>query len=156
PAEPIMVRQQLAAVFGPLRPQAIKTGMLFSAGIIHEVSRVLSSVRKGPPLIVDPVLVATSGTPLLQPDAVHALQDELLPYATLITPNVPEAEALTGLTMRQQGDMRTAARLLRNRFGCAVLIKGGHLPNAKQAIDFFCDKKTELLLSAPLFRGAAT
>jgi hydroxymethylpyrimidine/phosphomethylpyrimidine kinase len=156
PAALSIVRQQLTAVFETLRPQAIKTGMLFSAAIIREVTKFLKSARKTAPLIVDPVMVATSGARLLEPNAVQALQEDLLPQCTLVTPNVPEAEALTGLALREPEDLRTAARLLRQRFGCAVLIKGGHLPNTKQAIDLFYDKKTELLLRAPFIRGVST
>jgi hydroxymethylpyrimidine/phosphomethylpyrimidine kinase len=156
PTDTVMVRQQLAAVFGGLRPQAIKTGVLFSAAIIREVSKFLTSARTRVPLIVDPVMVATSGTRLLQPNAVRTLQEYLLPQCTLVTPNVPEAEVLTGLTLHEPDDMRSAARILRRRFGCAVLIKGGHLPNTQQAIDLFYDKKTELLLRAPFVPGISS
>jgi hydroxymethylpyrimidine/phosphomethylpyrimidine kinase len=130
--------------------------MLFSSAIIRQVSKFLRSTRNVAPLIVDPVMVATSGTRLLKPEAVRTLEEELLPYCTLVTPNVPEAEALTSVAIRDPEDMRAAARRLRDRFGCAVLIKGGHLPNTGQAIDLFYDKKTELLLSAPFLRHAST
>lgn len=154
--EPRMVRKQLEAVFSELRPQAVKTGMLFSCEIIREVAAFLAGTKKLPPLIVDPVMVATSGARLLKPDAVAALEHELLPRATLLTPNVPEAEALTGLSIQEPEDLRTAARMLRARHGCAVLVKGGHLADARNAVDLFYDGRTELLLSAPFVAGVST
>jgi hydroxymethylpyrimidine/phosphomethylpyrimidine kinase len=155
-AEPDIVRKQLEAVFAELPPQAMKTGMLFSADIIREVAAFVSRLRKRPPLVVDPVMVATSGALLLKPDAVRTLKERLLPLATLVTPNVPEAKALTGLAIREPEDLRTAARLLQKSFRCAVLVKGGHLPGARVAIDLFYDGKVELLLSAPFVRGVST
>ncbi len=155
-AEPATVRQQLQAVFSELRPQAIKTGMLFSSEIIREVAAFLARTPKRPPLIVDPVMIATSGASLLKADSVKALKDELLPRATLLTPNLPEAEALTGLPIREPEDLRTAARWLRNRYHCAVLMKGGHLADSRNAVDLFYDGKTELLLSAPFVVGVST
>jgi hydroxymethylpyrimidine/phosphomethylpyrimidine kinase len=156
PAGVRLVRQQLRAVFAALPPHAIKTGMLCSAAIIREVTQFLRTRRNTAPLIVDPVMVATSGARLLEPTAMHALQENLLSQCTLVTPNVAEVEALTGLILREPEDMRAAARWLHRRFGCAVLIKGGHLPKAKQATDLFYDRKTELLLSAPFVRRGST
>jgi hydroxymethylpyrimidine/phosphomethylpyrimidine kinase len=116
----------------------------------------LSHWIKKRPLIVDPVMVSTSGAPLLEPEAVECLREELLPLATLITPNLDEAKALCGIPIIEPEDLRTAARLLRQQFRCAVLIKGGHLPDAKDAVDIFYDGKTELLLSAPFIKGVRT
>jgi hydroxymethylpyrimidine/phosphomethylpyrimidine kinase len=151
-----MVRKQLEAVFSELRPQAIKTGMLFSSEIIREVAAFFACTRKLPPLIVDPVMVATSGASLLKPDAVEALKNELLPRATLLTPNIPEAEALAGLPIREPEDLRTVARWLQRHYRCAVLIKGGHLADSRNAVDLFYDGTTELLLSAPFVGGVST
>jgi hydroxymethylpyrimidine/phosphomethylpyrimidine kinase len=156
PATPALVRAQLEAVFAELRPQAVKTGMLFSAAIIAEVARFLSALRHPPPLIVDPVMIATSGARLLKPDAIETLKQALLPLATLVTPNVPEAEALTGFPIHEPEDLRTTARLLRQHYRCAVLLKGGHLADARHAVDIFYDRPTELLLSAPYVRGVST
>lgn len=153
---PAMLRQQLEAVFAELPPRAAKTGMLFSTALIREVASFWNRLRQRPPLIVDPVLIATSGARLLQPSAVRALRDDLLPLATLATPNVPEAEALTGVPIREPEDLRAVARLLRRRLGCAVLLKGGHLPDTGTAVDLFYDGRTELLLSAPFIRGVST
>lgn len=151
-----MVRRQLEAVFAELPPRAIKTGMLFSAAIVGEVARFLAGLRRRPPVIVDPVMVASSGARLLKPDAVRALKEELLPLATLITPNAPEAEALTGLAIHEPEDLRTAARQLRRAYRCAVLLKGGHLADSRQAVDLFYDGQTERLLSAPRVQGVST
>jgi len=107
-------------------------------------------------LVVDPVMVATSGARLLESDAVKSLERDLFPLATLITPNVPEAELLMGLTIRSPMELRQAARGLQKKYGCAVLAKGGHLQGVRQAIDIFCDGRNELLLTAPLIRGRKT
>jgi hydroxymethylpyrimidine/phosphomethylpyrimidine kinase len=155
PSEPFMVSAQLGAVFMEWRPQAVKTGMLFSAEIVGEIVKFLTQSKTRPPLIVDPVLSATSGARLLEPEAVEALKQRLLPLATLVTPNIPEAEALTGLDIGEPEDMRRAARLLRKNFGCPALIKGGHLAEACDAVDIFYDGKTELLLSAPFIKGVS-
>jgi hydroxymethylpyrimidine/phosphomethylpyrimidine kinase len=152
-----LVRQQLEAVFTELRPQAAKTGMLFSAEIIAAVVRFWRRGQR-PPLVVDPVMVASSGARLLQPEAVELMRTGLLPLADLITPNLDEAEALTGARLREPEDLRTAARTLGREYRCAVLVKGGHLADYPQAVDIFYDgrTKTELLLSAPYVRGVAT
>ena len=151
---PSMVLAQIEAVFAELPPRAVKTGMLFSAEIIQAVARWFRAHPS--PLIVDPVMIATSGAPLLQPDALRALTRDLLPLATLVTPNVPEAEALLGVTIREPEDLRQAARALHERFGCAALVKGGHLHGTRQAIDVFYDGRTELLLSSPRILGVST
>jgi hydroxymethylpyrimidine/phosphomethylpyrimidine kinase len=150
-----IVRAQIEAVFNELPPRAAKTGMLFSAEIIRAVACAFMGA-KGCPLVVDPVMVATSGARLLKPEAVHALTRELFPLAILVTPNVPEAEALLGISIREPEDLRQAACALHDRFGCAALVKGGHLPNTREAIDVFFDGETELLLIAPRVRGVNT
>ncbi|MDB6030625.1 MAG: thiD [Verrucomicrobiales bacterium] len=146
---PKLVRQQLEAVFEALPPHAIKTGMLFSKRIIQEVTRFLRTLKKAPPLIVDPVMMSTSGSLLLQRNAIKALTHELFRLAALITPNIPEAEALGAPIVRDPEDLRIAVRHLHDLFGCAVLLKGGHLGKTKESVDIFYDGKTELLLSAP-------
>jgi hydroxymethylpyrimidine/phosphomethylpyrimidine kinase len=155
PVPPGFVLSQLEAVFTELPPRAMKTGMLFSVEIIEAVTCFLSKRRGRAPLIVDPVMVATSGAGLLKGDALAALHS-LLRIADLVTPNVPEAEALIGSSIKEPEDMRSAARRLYSQFGCAVLMKGGHLPEAQQAIDIFYDRRTELLLSAPFVQGVST
>jgi len=154
-ARPAIVRQQMEAVFTELPPAAVKTGMLNSAAIIRTVAKFLREVRR-PPLVVDPVMVATSGARLLEPSAVRALTEDLLPWATLVTPNLAEAETLLGAKLRSVEDLRWAAKTLHQRFHCAALVKGGHLAGLKEAVDIFFDGKTELLLSAPRVQGVRT
>lgn len=156
PATPEFVTLQLKAVFAELPPHAIKTGMLYSAAIIEAVACFLERVRWAGPLIIDPVMVATSGAMLLEKSAVDALRTRLLPMAGLITPNIPEAEALTGNSIREPEHVRAAARQLHSEFGCAVLLKGGHLRGVSEALDIFYDGKMELLLRAPFVRGVST
>jgi len=155
PATPEFVILQLQAVVSELPPHAIKTGMLLSADIIEAVASFLKRDRKCP-LIVDPVMVATSGAPLLEKSAIKALCTTLLPKADLMTPNIPEAEALTGVRVHDPEQLRKSARQLHAQFGCAVLLKGGHLPRANEALDIFYDGQTELLLRGPFVRGVST
>lgn len=150
-----IIRDQIEAVRTELRPRAIKTGMLFSREIIRVVVEALAR-DSGPPLVVDPVMVASSGRRLLAPRALKALQKELLPIATLVTPNVCEAEVLTGLRMDSPEDLRRAGREIRARYGCAALVKGGHLRGAREAVDFFYDGTTELMLIAPFLSDIKT
>ncbi len=152
PASPKMVRKQMDAVFAELHPAAVKTGMLYSTGIIREVARFFSR-QKCPQLVVDPVMVATSGARLLKSAALDLLKAELLPQSLLVTPNLAEAEILVGARLQTPEDMREAARAIHARFKCAALVKGGHLRGLTQAIDIFYDGKQELLLSAPFIKG---
>ncbi|MEK7684301.1 MAG: bifunctional hydroxymethylpyrimidine kinase/phosphomethylpyrimidine kinase [Verrucomicrobiota bacterium] len=150
-----IVRDQIAAVFAELPPAAVKTGMLFSTELIRVVAEFFKGQRH-PPLIVDPVMVATSGARLLKPAAVNAMQKKLLPLAALTTPNLDEAELLSGRELRSVEDMRSAARTIHSRYGCAALIKGGHLRGLSEAADIFYDGQTELLLTAPFVKGLST
>ncbi len=150
-----IVRRQIEAVFAELRPAAVKTGMLYSAPIIRVVAESFRR-RRPVPLVVDPVMVSTSGAQLLQPDAVKALCAKLFPLATLVTPNLDEAEILVGAKLTSVTDLRAAARTLQQQFGCPALVKGGHLRGLKQAVDIFYDGQQELLLSAPFIRGVST
>lgn len=156
PARIDIVRQQITAVLDELTPQAVKTGMLYSAGIIRVVAALLSELKPRLPLVVDPVMVATSGAALLQPSAARALRTQLLPLATVITPNLLEAEALTGKRVQTPEELRAAARELHDISGAAVLVKGGHLKGTREAMDLFWDGRTELLLTAPFVRGIQT
>ena len=155
-ATPVVVRQQIEAVFAELRPAAVKTGLLYSAAIIRTVAEFFRA-HPGVPLVVDPVMLATSGVRLLQPAAESTLLKHLLPLATLVTPNLDEAVMLVGRPLREPEDLRRAARVIHARFGCAVLVKGGHLKTAgREAIDIFFDGTTELLLRAPFVAGIST
>ncbi len=158
PVSPRMVRAQLEALFEELPPRAVKTGMLYSAEIIRTVARFFEALRGSgayPPLVVDPVMVATSGAVLLRSDAVRALCERLLPLARLITPNADEAALLTGRKLRTLADLRDAAAALHRGFGCAALVKGGHLPLA-EAVDVFFDGQQWLMLRARRIRGVST
>jgi len=117
---------QIDAVFDDFRIAAVKTGMLRTAATVRVVARALRGRRV--PFVLDPVMIASSGAALLAPGAVDALVDELLPLATLLTPNLPEAEALTGLRIDSARAMDKACEALLARGARAVLLKGGHLP----------------------------
>jgi hydroxymethylpyrimidine kinase/phosphomethylpyrimidine kinase len=151
---PQLIEQQIAAVFFEMPPAAIKTGMLYSRRNIAAVIRALRTYQR--PLIVDPVMVSTSGRRLLERSAMSLLQNELLARASLVTPNLHEAEILSGLKIRSLEDMKEAARKIHERFGCAVLVKGGHLDNSKEAIDVFFDGKQAVVLKARRVRGIRT
>lgn len=107
----------------------MKTGMLDSTALVRTVVEFLGGWGAArPSLVVDPVMVATSGARLLRASTVRVLEGPILPLARLATPNLDEARVLTGIEVREPEDLRRAARILRDRFGCAALIKGGHLP----------------------------
>ena len=146
-----MVREQLAAVFEGNKPKAAKTGMLLTARNVEVVAEWF--IKRRLPLVVDPVMLSTSGAILLKPSAVKVIQKKLLPVAKLVTPNVPEAEALTGLRIREPEDLRTAARVLFEKYGCAVLVKGGHLRGLNEAADVLFDGREEWLFSLPRVKG---
>jgi hydroxymethylpyrimidine/phosphomethylpyrimidine kinase len=118
---------QMRLVLDDIGADAIKTGMLHSAEVINTVADVIEELGGDIPLVVDPVMVAKGGDRLLQEAATHALQAKLVARADMVTPNVPEAEVLTGTTIRDLHDMRHAARLLLSLGPRAVLVKGGHL-----------------------------
>jgi hydroxymethylpyrimidine/phosphomethylpyrimidine kinase len=148
PCSPRMVRAQMEAVAAEFQISAAKTGMLYSATIVREVAAFFRRSRRIP-LVVDPVMISTSGRRLLQADAVKTLKRELLPLATVVTPNVAEAEVLTGKKIATVEDLREAARTIHELFGCAALVKGGHLRGADSAVDALCAKEGEWLVSAP-------
>lgn len=134
--EPGLVQAQLESVYGDFPVCAVKTGMLFSAEIMTIVANFLAS-RPQVLLVVDPVMIAKGGAALLQEEAVETLRTRLLPLASLITPNVPEAEVLTGLPIRNTSDMEAAARCLLGMGAAAVLLKGGHRSDVPYAEDLF-------------------
>lgn len=120
-----MVKAQLEAIFDDIPPRAVKTGMLSSASIVETVADFLAS-HGGRPLIVDPVMAATSGAVLLEKDAIEVYKKKLIPLSTLITPNIPEAEILSGMKISNEEDMKKAAVRLMDLGPAAVLVKGGH------------------------------
>lgn len=133
---PEFLEAQISAVVTDIFPDAVKTGMIPSAPLIRVIS---SSIKKYSlkNIVVDPVMISTSGSRLINPEAVTALQELLFPLATLITPNIPEAEVISGIKIDSEKDMESAAKVLALRFGCSVLLKGGHQVN--DANDFLYD-----------------
>lgn len=133
-----LIRAQIDAVVGDLRPDAVKSGMLADAEVVRVVATALRDHGLAP-YVLDPVMVATSGDPLLERDAVALIREELLPLATLVTPNLDEAAILTGAAVDDVKGMERAARWLVERGGArAALVKGGHLPGT-EAIDILLD-----------------
>ena len=122
---PDFVAAQLDAVLGVYDVKALKTGMLADSAVIEVVAERISAYPEIAK-VVDPVMVATSGARLIEDSALSALKKSLLPLATVITPNIPEAEVLAGMKIACRDDVREAARRLSGTFGCAVLVKGGH------------------------------
>ncbi len=125
---PEFLAQQIDAVFEDIFPDAVKIGMVSSSKLICVIADRLR-YHRAKNVVVDPVMVATSGSSLMKTDAVQTLIDELLPIAALVTPNIPEAEILSGLTIKNKEDMLTAAKMIGDTYGCAMLLKGGHSVN---------------------------
>ena len=122
---PEFLASQLDCIFTDIFPDAVKTGMVSSTGLIEVIAGKLKQY-KAKNIVVDPVMVATSGSRLISQEAVDALKELLLPLATVLTPNIPEAEVLSGLTISGPADMEKAAQAIGEAYGCAVLCKGGH------------------------------
>ncbi len=125
---PEFLKDQIDAVFEDIRPDAVKIGMVASAELIETIADRLS-YYKAENIVVDPVMVATSGSELMKSNAVTVLRQKLLPLATLVTPNIPEAEVLSGESIQGKEDMERVAKLIGDTHGCAVLLKGGHSVN---------------------------
>ena len=125
---PGFLANQLDCIFTDIYPDAVKTGMVSSTALIQVIADKLIQYQ-AKNIVVDPVMVATSGSRLISEEAVDALKERLLPLATVLTPNIPEAEVLSGLTISDAAGMEAAARAISQRYGCAVLCKGGHQIN---------------------------
>ena len=117
--------QELDCVFGDIRPDSVKIGMVSESGLIRVIARKLKEY-KAENIVVDPVMVATSGARLLNGNAIGTLKEELFPLADILTPNIPEAEELTGMKITSPDDMTEAAKRISDTYHCAVLCKGGH------------------------------
>jgi hydroxymethylpyrimidine/phosphomethylpyrimidine kinase len=148
------VRDQIEVLLRGFPVAAIKTGLLFSASIIAEIASVLRA-RRSTPLVIDPVMVATSGDALLQDDAIQTYERELFPLAALLTPNLGEAGRLIGKRITDLAAMREAGEILLEKYGVPVLLKGGHLAG-DDAIDLLFRTGTVMEFSAPFSRGIAT
>ena len=142
---PEFLGQELDAVFSDIRPDAVKIGMVSDGTLIRVIADRLTHYE-AEHIVLDPVMVATSGARLIEEKAVETLTDLLIPLAEVITPNIPEAEVLSGLTIRTEADMRAAAASIAETFGCSVLLKGGHSHN--DANDLLYERGT-----AAWFRG---
>jgi hydroxymethylpyrimidine/phosphomethylpyrimidine kinase len=141
--EPAFIVQQMEVVLADIGADAVKTGMLHSAEVIAVVAATLAKHASDVPLVVDPVMVAKGGHLLLETSAEKALRETLLPRATLLTPNLPEAEVLAGFPVRVEADMRRAGEKLLALGARAVLMKGGHLEGERVVDLLFHDGRVE-------------
>ncbi len=119
---------QLECIFEDIFPDAVKIGMVSSKDLIEVIAYNLSKYN-AKNIVVDPVMVATSGAKLIEDEAIEVLEDKLFSMATVITPNIPEAEIISGMKINNAADMETAAKMICDRYGCSVLLKGGHAVN---------------------------
>ncbi|EMJ98169.1 bifunctional hydroxymethylpyrimidine kinase/phosphomethylpyrimidine kinase [Leptospira alstonii] len=150
------LEKQIVAVLDYFPVKSIKTGMLFSTAIIERTSSLLSkrkNSKKDFSLVIDPVMVATSGAKLLQDSAIDVLLTKLIPIADLITPNLDEAEILSGKKIDRSRDMPDLAKEIFEKFKVPVLLKGGHLQNEEVALDILYDGKTIYKFEKPFVRG---
>jgi hydroxymethylpyrimidine/phosphomethylpyrimidine kinase len=154
-----IVREQIEVLAKNFKIAAIKTGLLCSAEIISAVAKTIRGIENLSvpriPLVIDPVIVATSGHPLLEPAAIEAYEKKLFPLASLITPNLDEAEQLLGTKIRDRQSMHRAGKELKRKLGTAILLKGGHLAGDYAVDLLFIDERVVEFL-APLVRGVAT
>jgi hydroxymethylpyrimidine/phosphomethylpyrimidine kinase len=159
PASARIVSEQIEVLAKSFRITAIKTGLLCSAEIVSAVGSAIRDIGKviaaRIPLVVDPVFVATSGDPLLDPEAIETYEKELFPLASLITPNLDEAGRLLAAKIKDRRSMRVAGKELEKKFGTAILLKGGHLPG-ERAVDLLFSNGKVVEFSAPFVRGVAT
>lgn len=146
---PDFLKQQIQMVFDDIRPDAVKIGMVSSSELIRTIAEQLNFYNADN-IVVDPVMVATSGSVLMKNDAVQTMINELLPIATLVTPNIPEAQVLSGFTIQTKEDMVSAARRIYDSYHCSVLLKGGHsisdandLLYINGEISWFCGKRID-------------
>lgn len=145
--EPRVVRAQAEAVLEDVGADTVKTGMLHSADLVTEVASLLRDAEFAGPVVVDPVMVASSGDRLLDDRAVSLIQNELIPLATLVTPNLPEAQVLTGKTVESNEEMQAAGRMILDMGAGAVLMKGGH-QKSSTLTDFLMTPEATVSLSA--------
>lgn len=159
PATATMVREQIEVLLKTFPVGAIKTGLLCSTKIVRVVAQAIQERRKQTgrsiPLVVDPVMIATSGDKLLEPEAVKAYENELFPLATLITPNLDEAALLLKTLIKGRRQMPTAAKALATKYHASILLKGGHL-RGENAVDLLFDRGKVTEFSAPFVRDVET
>lgn len=138
---PKFLEQQLDAIFTDIPPDAVKIGMVSNSELIKSIAEKLKFYN-AKNIVVDPVMVATSGANLIEDDAVETLKKFLFPLATVITPNIPEAEILSNIKIKTADDMEKAAKIIFANYGCAVLCKGGH--NLNDANDILFDGEIKI------------
>ncbi len=155
PVDLEMVRAQIEVLAKNFPIAAIKTGLLFSAGIISTVARTILDLGLRVPVVVDPVITATGGDPLLEPGAIEAYEKELFPLASLITPNLDEASQLLGGKVSDRKSMERAGKELKEKFKTSVLLKGGHL-KGENALDLLFVDERVVEFSARFVRDVAT
>ena len=143
-----IIRAQVGAVFDDFEISAVKTGMLSSREIVEAVVNELQA-RNTAPLVVDPVMISTSGFPLLKEDAIQCVKENLLPLATVATPNRHEAELLADMKITNRKGAGDAARTIADLGVEAVIVKGGHLDDEKAAVDVLWDGESETLFESP-------
>ena len=137
---PEFLEQQIDSVFTDIRPDAVKIGMVSSTGLIKSIAKKLCEYQ-AENIVVDPVMVATSGAKLISDDAIDTLKESLFPLAAVLTPNIPEAEVLAYMEIEAVQDMEKAAEVIGTRYGCSVLLKGGHQKNDASDLLWQKDKK---------------
>jgi hydroxymethylpyrimidine/phosphomethylpyrimidine kinase len=152
-----IVREQIEVLANNFPVRAIKTGLLCSAEIVSAVAKSIVDLKSAEriPLVLDPVIVATSGDPLLESNAIDVYEKELFPLATLITPNLMEAEKFSGETVRDPKSMRKVGTALKNKFRAPILLKGGHLAG-DHAVDLLFVGEKVVEFSSPFVRDVAT
>ena len=141
PVTPTFLAEQIDMVFADIRPDAVKIGMVASSELIATIADRLS-FWKAENIVVDPVMVSTSGARLIEEEAVAALKERLFPLAAVVTPNIPEAELLSGMAIADTEGKEAAARTIGETFGCAVLVKGGHRVNDANDVLYRPDTRT--------------
>ena len=159
PITPELVRDQLTILLETFPVAAIKTGMLFSRAIIDAVAEVLGNCKQPPPLIIDPVMVASSGDALLEPDALMAYREKLFPLATLITPNLDELALLAGIKISELTSLEAmiaTGKKLMSELGVPLLLKGGHLQDEAATDVLLALDSAEEFFTAPFLRNRET
>ena len=136
---PEFLGMQLDSIFTDIFPDAVKIGMVSSAVLIEVIAEKLKFYNAGN-IVVDPVMVSASGSKLLRDDAIETLKSKLFPLALILTPNIPEASVLTGISIENENDMIKAAETIGSQFGCAVLCKGGHSVNEANDLLYYDNK----------------
>lgn len=137
-SSPEFLKDQLDMIFDDIYPDSVKIGMVSNSDLILVIAEKLKE-KKAKNIVIDPVMVATSGAKLLQDEAINVLTNELLPLADLITPNIPEGEILSGIKINDEKDMQKAGKIISEKYNCACLLKGGHKIN--DANDYLYENK---------------